>query len=271
MTSLEAACLSVLQTEDASCKAIRGLEAVASWKDGHLQSSSQPIVPPDRPKRPKNPSLLPPKDMPRRRLGSPEGRIALLHSLAHIELNAIDLAFDMIVRFSTTHQVLFGDTQDFASDWLQIGDEECNHFNLLSDRLEELGSFYGALPAHDGLWQAAFDTKEDWLARLAVVPLVLEARGLDVSPQTIEKLVRFGDKKSADLLEFIYQEEIGHVAIGHKWFEWVCKAQKLEPAATFHDLVRTYFKGHLKPPFNDEARQKAGFLPIFYQPLASSV
>jgi uncharacterized ferritin-like protein (DUF455 family) len=206
--------------------------------------------------------------MPRRRLGSELGRIALLHSLAHIELNAIDLAFDMIARFADQHRQLLGDPSEFVRDWLLVAEEECNHFNLLSDRLEKLGSFYGALPAHDGLWQAAYDTKADWLGRIAVVPLVLEARGLDVSPPTIDKLTRSGDTASAQILNLIYEEEIGHVAVGVRWFKKVCKAQNLAPEETYHELVRRYFGGKLKPPFNESARKNAGFLPNFYLPLA---
>ncbi|TNE35914.1 MAG: ferritin-like domain-containing protein [Alphaproteobacteria bacterium] len=268
MTSVFDAAQEVLATAGAADKAAKGLLVARTWAGGalSLERTARPL--PDRPARPAQPVLLAPKDMPRRRLGSQDGRIALLHSLAHIELNAIDLAFDMIARFSSQCAELTGCVEDFISDWMQVGLEECNHFNLLSARLEALGSFYGALPAHDGLWEAAFETRNDWLARLAVVPLVLEARGLDVSPQTIDKLVEAGDEPSARVLNQIYEEEIGHVAVGTKWFGRGCKAQKTAPERTFHTLVSTYFKGSLKPPFNEAAREAAGLLPNFYTPLA---
>ncbi|TNE58814.1 MAG: ferritin-like domain-containing protein [Alphaproteobacteria bacterium] len=268
MTSVFDAALRVLSTADAGEKSAVGLEVAKAWGAGDLSLSPGSLSLPDRPARPENPPLLPPNEMPRRRLGSQEGRIALLHSLAHIELNAIDLAFDMIARFAGCCQDMSGELADFVSDWIQVGREECNHFNLLTERLHALDSSYGALPAHDGLWEAAYATRHDWLARLAVVPLVLEARGLDVSPQTIDKLAETGDQASAEVLSLIYEEEIGHVAIGTKWFLLGCKAQKTAPDETFHLLVARHFKGALKPPFNHEARNKAGLLPNFYTPLA---
>ncbi|MGI9524140.1 MAG: ferritin-like domain-containing protein [Hyphomicrobiaceae bacterium] len=219
---------------------------------------------PDRPGRPARPALLPPRKMPSRSLGTPEGRFALLHALAHIELNAIDLTWDLIARFS--YEDL---PRAFYDDWISVGLEESVHFGLLQQRLGELGGTYGDLPAHGELWQAAQATGHDLLARLAVVPLVLEARGLDVSPGLIRNLERSGDNVSANIIRTLYDDEKGHVAIGMRWFRFLCwrTGQPLEP--TFHRLVRTYFRGALKPPFNDEARSAAGLSPGFYKPLTA--
>jgi uncharacterized ferritin-like protein (DUF455 family) len=221
-------------------------------------------APPDRPSRPERPPLRPPRDMKRRRnLGSLAGRIALIHAVAHIELNAIDLAWDIIARFSTEDL-----PREFFDDWLGVAAEEAEHFALLDTRLVALGGEYGALPAHDGLWEAAAATAGDLLARLAVVPMVLEARGLDVTPEMIRRLERAGDADSAAILERIYRDEIGHVAVGVRWFEALCRQRGLDPAAAFHARVRRHFSGSLKPPFNHEARGRAGVSPDFYVPLS---
>jgi uncharacterized ferritin-like protein (DUF455 family) len=218
---------------------------------------------PARPTRPDRPRLHPPRDMPKRRnFGSQAGRIALLHALAHIELNAIDLAWDIIARFADR------DTpREFCADWVGVAAEEAEHFALLADRLAALGATYGDLPAHDGLWEAAALTAYDLLARLAVVPLVLEARGLDVTPEMAATLERVGDAQSAALLRRIYRDEIDHVAAGVRWFDDLCRARDLVPEETFQELVRRYFKGQLKPPFNHEARAAAGFPEHYYEPL----
>jgi uncharacterized ferritin-like protein (DUF455 family) len=223
-------------------------------------------LPPSRPARPDRPTLRPPKEMPKRRnFGSPAGRIALLHALAHIELNAIDLAWDLVARFAGA-----GLPAAFHDDWVAVAAEEARHFRLLSQRLGDLGAAYGDLPAHDGLWEAAAATKTDPLARLAVVPLVLEARGIDVTPAMAERLGRADDPESAAILQVIYRDEIRHVAAGARWFLWSCAAQGLDPAAAFHDRIRRYFKGELKPPFNHTARAAAGFPADWYLPLADA-
>ncbi len=262
-TSIEGAALAVLYTGDAAAKAALAQEVGAAWADGELGFSFSDTAPPDRPARPEKPELRLPRDMPRRRAGGEKGRFALLHSLAHIELNAIDLAFDMVARFGSDQP------RDFTADWVRVGAEEGKHFNLLSDRLKALGGAYGDLPAHDGLWDAAFATREDLLARLAVVPMVLEARGLDVTPPMIDKLIRAGDEESAGILQIIYEEEKGHVEAGSRWFASEISARHLDAETTFHDLVRRYFKGDLKRPFNDAARQAAGLSPTYYEPLAN--
>jgi uncharacterized ferritin-like protein (DUF455 family) len=204
--------------------------------------------------------------MPKRRnFGSPVGRVALLHALAHIELNAVDLAWDIIARFAA-----LGLPRRYFDDWVGVAAEEASHFLLLSARLAELGAAYGDLPAHDGLWEAAEATAGELLARLAVVPLVLEARGLDVTPDMAVRLDRAGDPRSAAILRHIYEQEIGHVAIGRHWLEWLCERRSLDPERVFQDRVRRYFKGALKPPFNRAARAAAGFPERYYEALAGS-
>ncbi|MGD9616730.1 MAG: ferritin-like domain-containing protein [Alphaproteobacteria bacterium] len=236
------------------------------WRGGGLAIGT--TEPPPRPARPPRPRLLPPRDMPKRRnFGSPAGRVALLHALAHIELNAIDLAWDFIARFGVARFGGAGWPRGFFDDWVTVAAEEAEHFSLLSARLASLGASYGDLPAHDGLWEAAAATSRDPLARLAIVPLVLEARGLDVTPEMIARLRRAGDSESAALLDRIYHDEIGHVAAGRRWFDLLCERQAREPLATFHELVRRYFTGVLKPPFNRPAREAAGFAAAWYEGL----
>ncbi len=202
--------------------------------------------------------------MPKRgKARSDAGRIALLHALAHIEFNAIDLACDLIARFADN-----GLPRAFYDDWVVVAGEEALHFTLLSERLRTLGSHYGALPAHDGLWEAAEQTRHDLYARLAIVPLVLEARGLDVTPAMIRNLEGAGDMESTAILQRIYEDEIGHVAAGERWFRWLCQRDGLDPVDTYHRLVRTHFRGRLKPPFNLAARSAAGFGAEYYDPLA---
>jgi uncharacterized ferritin-like protein (DUF455 family) len=203
--------------------------------------------------------------MPKRRaFGSQARRIALLHALAHIELNAIDLAWDIVARFSGEDL-----PRAFFDDWVSVAAEEAAHFTLLKERLAELGVRYGDLPAHDGLWEAAAATADDLLARLAVVPLVLEARGLDVTPEMVARLERVGDMPSAEILRQIYRDEIGHVATGLRWFDRLCRARGLAPEEVFQDRVKRCFKGDLKPPFNHEARSAAGLPAHYYEPLAT--
>lgn len=257
MTDLATAVVAILNTPDAIGKAQR-CAAVTAARAAHTPLGHTP--PPDRPARPARPVLLPPRDMPRRRTGqTPEARIALLHALAHIELNAIDLACDIIARF--TDQDL---PDAFYNDWATVAGEEAKHFLLLSDRLADFGAAYGDLPAHDGLWEAAEETAHDLLARLAIVPLVLEARGLDVTPKMIARMTAFGDTETAAILKTIYQDEIGHVAIGKRWFDWACARRGLAPEDTWKALVKKHFRGVLKPPFNDEGRKAAGFETGWY-------
>jgi len=235
----------------------------AGWRTGTIDAVGTAGAP-ERPARPARPEFRRPGDMPKRKAaGSLANRIALLHALAHIELNAIDLACDMLARFAGDAR-----TRAFCDDWLRVADEEAKHFALLASRLDELGAAYGDLPAHDGLWEAAEETAHDLLARLAVVPLVLEARGLDVTPGMIANLERVGDEASAAVLRIIYEEEIGHVAIGWRWFRHVAEARGLDADAIWPDLVRRHFRGRLKPPFNAPARTQAGLKAPLYEGLA---
>jgi len=246
------------------------------WRSGAIATEGDAGAP-DRPARPDRPELRRPGDMPKRRAsGSLPNRIALLHALAHIELNAIDLACDMLARFAGgggAGSLSVGAANEdalpraFADDWLIVAAEEAKHFALLSARLDALGAAYGDLPAHDGLWEAAESTAHDLTARLAIVPLVLEARGLDVTPSMIANLEKAHDDESAAVLRVIYEEEIGHVAIGWRWFRHVATAQGFDPETAWPDLVREHFRGKLKPPFNEAARAAAGMRAPLYQGL----
>jgi uncharacterized ferritin-like protein (DUF455 family) len=261
--SISAAAYRVLEAATPEAKVRLTAHAASAWRLGKLTYCFE-THPPQRPSRPANPVLLPPDKMPKRgKAGGVAGRIALLHALAHIELNAIDLAWDMLSRFGSKMP------RSFTDDWVKVAREEAGHFALLSRRLRHLGSFYGALPAHDGLWETAERTAHDLLGRLAVVPMVLEARGLDVTPQTIERLLSAGDTISARILERIYQDEIGHVAIGTRWFMTLCDESGITPESAFASAIRAYFRGTLKTPFNASARLSAGLKPSVYLPLAS--
>lgn len=235
-----------------------------SWLSGNLLFKFD-CKAPTRPGRPARPELLPPNEMPRRRnVKSLAARIAMLHAIAHIELNAIDLAWDIVLRFGANMP------RDFTNDWIKVANDEARHFELLEQRLFELDSYYGALNAHDGLWQSAESTADDLSARLAIVPLVLEARGLDVTPGIIKKLNLAGDQASIKILNIIYCEEIDHVRIGAKWFTYQCEKKGLLVEKTYQKLVKKYFTGNLKPPFNIDARNQAGLSEGFYIPLVKS-
>lgn len=201
---------------------------------------------------PEKPRLLSPKYMPRRQLTTPEGLKAFFHALAHIEFVAIYLAWDIIYRFR-------GLPEEFYRDWLRVADEEAQHFTLLRAHLAILGTDYGDLPAHGGLWDHACDTEKNLLARLAVVPRCLEARGLDVTPAMITKLEALGEKQGAAILTRILNDEIGHVQIGSKWFNYFCREKGVDPDETYQQLIALYFKGKPKGPFNREMRIIAGF------------
>lgn len=259
----------VLTTADGRAKAALGRRHAATWlaaREAGVPLTIGQATPPLRPARPDKPELLAPKDVPRRRPGSPQGRIALLHAVAHIELNAVDLHWDIIARF-THHPMPLG----FYDDWVRAADDEAKHFTLISDCLEAMGSHYGALSAHAGMWRAAEDTVADLHGRLAVVPMVLEARGLDVTPGMIAVFKQAGETQALAALEVIYAEEVAHVAYGSKWFNWLCGRDGSDPKEVFHALVRAYFHGSLKPPFNEEKRADAGLPPDFYWPLAEDV
>ncbi|KAJ7969407.1 Ferritin/ribonucleotide reductase-like protein [Quillaja saponaria] len=275
-TLVEAA-LRVLNTADPFEKARLGDSVACQWLQGTITHPYDPSVDlnaPDRPARLSNVKLVSPSLMPKLgKAGSLQSRQAIVHSLAHTESWAIDLSWDIIARFGKQEAM----PREFFTDFVKVAQDEGRHFTLLAARLEELGSYYGALPAHDGLWDSASATSKDLLARLAIEHCVHEARGLDVLPTTISRFRNGGDHSTADLLErVVYPEEITHCAAGVKWFKYIflrstCPAsheyesetliEENEVISKFHAVVRTYFRGPLKPPFNKVARKAAGFGP----------
>jgi len=225
----------------------------ADWLAGKVDPANEAArAPVDRPGRPENPELVPPKKVPRRRADTMPGRAALIHALAHIEFNAINLALDAAHRFA-------GMPLAYYADWLRVADDEALHFELLNAHLATLGYGYGDFPAHSGLWEMALKTAHDPLVRMALVPRVLEARGLDATPLIVDKLKAANDLRMVDILAIIERDEVGHVAIGSCWFGWLCAERGLDAATTFRQLLVDYDAPPLKPPFNLAARRKAGF------------
>ena len=271
--NLADAALKVLQTADAEEKAHLTHRLYQDWQNAD-KGTLQPVSMPDRPARPYKPELRHPSEMPKRKkAGSRRGRVALLHALAHIELNAIDLAWDIIGRFAGYFQASDGFALpiDFYEDWLNVANDEAKHFLMLQQRLTEFDAAYGDLPAHDGLWEAAEQTRDDFAARLAIVPMVLEARGLDVTPQMIEMMKRHEDFETAALLQIIHDDEITHVRAGTVWFDQWCDYHQKDGEEYWQFLVRKYFRGNLKKPFNHDSREKAGMIADWYEPLAEAV
>ena len=265
-TSLRQAAISALSARNLDEKVQRTRAAHADWKAQRLSLRDPRDAPiPDQPGRPAKPLLVPPTDVKRRSLKSEKGRIALLHALAHIELNAVDLALDIVARFAIEPV-----PRSFFDGWMGGADDEARHFSLLRARLAELGAAYGDLPAHNGLWEAARETSEALHARLAIVPLVLEARGLDVTQSMVSQLEATGDYASASILKIIYEDEKTHVAVGAEWFRFYCLRSGDKPAEAFQALVKRHFRGPLKPPFNDIARAAAGVTPSFYRSLCAT-
>ncbi len=243
--------LALLQIADPADKAaaVRTLGADASLT---LDTSEVLAEPAGLPGRPARPPLVAPKDVPTRSPFTLEGRAALLHSIAHIEFNAINLALDAVWRFA-------GMPADFYRDWLRVAAEESLHFTLLREHLRSFGHDYGDFAAHDGLWTMAARTAHDIVARMALVPRTLEARGLDATPPLQAKLGKAGDARAVEILDVILRDEIGHVAIGNRWYRFVCERAGLDAVAIYPDLVERYAAPRLRPPFNDAARRAAGF------------
>lgn len=204
------------------------------------------------PGRPKLPKLVPPQQVPRRKLSTIGGRIALIHAITHIEFNAINLALDAVLRFQNM-------PEKYYRDWMQVAFEEAQHFTMLHERLKQLNSDYGEFDAHNGLWEMAMKTRESIVARMALVPRVLEARGLDVTPGMMKRLESVGDHETVAILKIIFEQEIGHVAIGSRWFAYACKQENLQPEETFQKLLGKFMSGELRGPFELEARKQAGF------------
>jgi len=222
------------------------------WLEGELTLSDDDLIVPEEPGRPDKPELVAPRDLPRRRNTKESGNASLLHAITHIEFNAINLGWDAVARFP-------GLPRQFYDDWARVAFEESQHFMLLRDHLLTLGYDYGDFPAHSGMWDMAKKTHHDPLIRMALVPRVLEARGLDVTPKMMNKLRGNGEHRAVEILEIILEEEIGHVKIGTHWFNYLCDLRDVDPLATFKDLLDNYFSGELRGPFNTEARKLADF------------
>lgn len=288
MVTLCDAAVDVLSCGDATEKAKKTREAHTLWQSGEISEIGVCSDLAERPARPERPVLLPANEMPKRRkAGSDKSKVALLHAIAHIELNAIDLAWDIIARFShfssqnadgstcvnlvdarDNHASEFALPKEFYDDWAKVADDEAKHFLMLCDRMADFGATYGDLPAHDGLWEASVRTAQDFPARLAIVPMVLEARGLDVTPQMIGMMEAQDDQKTADMLRIIHDDEITHVRAGTAWFEAWCAHYGKDVEEYWQHLVKTYFDGTLKRPFNHPSREEAGMIRDWYEPLA---
>lgn len=202
--------------------------------------------------RPEKPQLVPARELPKRRLGSKEGHASLMHSIAHIEFNAVNLALDAIYRFQQM-------PYEYYRDWLGVAGEESYHFQMVREHLNSLGYEYGDMSAHDGLWMTTYETDHDPLIRMALVPRTLEARGLDVTPPMINKLRAIGDKRGVEILKILLRDEIGHVEVGTRWFRYLCQQRGLNPFNEFQSIIQNYFHGNLRGPFNFDARKQAGF------------
>jgi len=248
------AALAILREREPATKAARARLLFESTRaePSRIDPNVALDEPDDLPGRPERPELVEPSSLKRRGMQSDAGRAVLLHALAHIEFNAINLALDAVWRFPSM-------PRDFYLDWLKVAAEEAHHFSLLSARLAEFGHVYGDFPAHDGLWEMAQRTRGDVLARMALVPRTLEARGLDASPPIRKRLAQAGDHASAAILDVILRDEIGHVLIGNRWFRFLCDGLGLDPHATYERLAEQYHAPKLRGPFNFEARRDAGF------------
>jgi len=246
--------LQALCTADPSLKAAQARELLAQC-GSMVIAPNAPVPPAGLPGRPAKPELIHPAKVPRRSPFKPEGLAALLHAIAHIEFNAINLALDAVWRYE-------GMPAQFHADWVRVAAEEAYHFSLLREHLAALGHGYGDFAAHDNLWAMCEKTKDDIVARMALVPRTLEARGLDATPLIQEKLRRVGTheaKRAVDILDIILADEIGHVAIGNHWYRWLCEREGLDPVAHYGALVDRYEAPRLYPPFNEAARKRAGF------------
>ncbi len=244
------ACLSCCDAQEK----VRLSQATAkAWRDGQLSlQQSQDWQPVDQPGRPDRPLLVPPRSLSKRGTGKKQAHAALIHAVVHIEFNAINLAWDVVHRFR-------GMPRDYYDDWVQVADEEALHFTLLREHLLTLGYDYGDFDAHNGLWEMATSTAHDLLVRLALVPRVLEARGLDVTPGMILRLEQAGDQQGADILRIILRDEVGHVAAGSRWFRYLCEQRGCDAEQTFWQLVETHMGNKLSGPYNWLARAEAGF------------
>ncbi|MEJ2140765.1 MAG: ferritin-like domain-containing protein [Gammaproteobacteria bacterium] len=225
---------------------------VNSWHAQGFTTEQIQVRDIEQPGRPEKPVLVSPRELPRRSLHSQEGHAALIHSLCHIEFNAVNLAWDAVYRFQDM-------PAGFYNDWMKVAGEEAYHFGLLRDHLRSLGYEYGDFPGHNGLWEAAVKTAHDPMIRMALVPRVLEARGLDVTPGIVEKLKQAGDQHAVAILDIIHRDEVGHVETGSRWFSYLCEQRGLPVEETFRRLLEEYMQGQIKGPLNRSSRLKAGF------------
>ncbi len=243
-------CLLIESVDD---KLRRTDELAEDWISGQLALGIEDDVPQiTEAGHPAKPELVHPSQLPRRGLGSEQGRLALIHAIAHIEFNAINLAWDAVQRFP-------GMPTDYYANWVQVAKEEAHHFRLLQARLQEAGTEYGDFPAHNGLWDMAVRTADDPLVRMALVPRMLEARGLDVTPSIMQRFRKLGDRQTVDVLQVILREEVGHVEYGTRWFNYLCEQRGLDPETTYFDLLNNFLNGEIRCPLHREARLEAGF------------
>lgn len=228
-------------------------ETETAWQQQQLSLEKvSPILTFENPGRPEKPELVPPRELNRRKITSKEGHAALIHSICHIEFNAMNLAWDAVYRFQEMPEA-------FYSDWIKVAKEEAYHYELLSEHLTSLGYVYGDFTAHNGLWESALTTAFDPMVRMALVPRVLEARGLDVTPGIVKKLKNIGDDRAVEILAIVHHDEIGHVEIGTRWFRYLCEQRGLDSEEIFKDLIKKYMKGTLRGPFDHDVRKRAGF------------
>jgi uncharacterized ferritin-like protein (DUF455 family) len=253
--------LHILLISDPQAKAEAARALYANWQAGHLDLSDAQLAEPislshdqsaAMPGRPARPLLVSATKVPTRSPFTPEGRVALIHAICHIEFNAINLALDAAWRFA-------GMPPEFYADWLRVAAEEALHFTLLREHLLSLGADYGDFEAHDGLWNMCDKTRDDILARMALVPRTLEARGLDATPLIQDKLTRAGDHRAVEILDIILHDEIGHVSVGNRWFHHLCGQRALDAISLYPQLVKQYDAPRMRPPFNEAARKAAGF------------
>jgi len=242
-----------LQAKDPDNKCELTRAGYEAWQAGELaHDPDYELLPIGEPGRPDRPQLVAPRDLRPRKPGSEAGHAALIHSIAHIEFNAINLAWDAVYRFRDM-------PDDYYGDWIRVAKEEAYHFGLLREHLRSMGHEYGDFPAHNGLWEMAQKTAFDGMVRMALVPRVLEARGLDVTPGMMKRLEQQGDHRAVEILDIILRDEIGHVEVGTRWFRYHCEKRGLDPELTFAKLLKEYMNGVLRGPFHYEARRQAGF------------
>lgn len=243
--------LALMETDPSEkCRLVKQLRE--DFAGAKLSQDSIPVEIINVPGRPAKPRLVQPRDLVKRKIHTEEGRAALLHAIAHIEFNAINLALDAVYRFQSM-------PVEYLSDWLKVAHEEAYHFTLVADYLRDLGYPYGSFPAHNGLWEMAKKTTADVMVRMALVPRILEARGLDVTPGIMEKFRSIGDHRSIEILEIIQTDEIGHVRIGNHWFRFCCQQKHLEPLVVFKELLDRYAVNQIRKPILHAPRLKAGF------------